>query len=543
VTETETPAAPEAQSRTVIDQNQRLSRSLLWQLQRKFFDELGIDAWSYGIVPHYITSNPYIAKVYARMIFAWLRDIVAQAQNGQADSLDPSQPIYIIELGAGSGRLAYHFLKKLDSYFEQSVLRNLKITYVLTDFSQSTVDFWLSQAQLQPYVETGQLDFARFDGEHDQSLQLIKSGVTLSAQTLKNPLAIIANYFFDGLIQDAFHIEKGKLHESLTTLTVPAENPDLNDPELLKQVEISYDHRPVEGDYYEDPLFNTILHSYQQTLEQTNFLFPIGPINCLHTLIEIANGRIFLISGDKGYHHETDLLYRGEPDIATHGSISMMVNYHAMGRYIEARGGQFMSTLHRPNSLDICAFILDQTDRTYQETRQAYRLEVEQGSPDDFYTIKKSIEKTYPFWDLPNLLSLIRLSGWDSTILMESFSVLMEHLEKASEEMREEFYWVARQIWETYYFIGEEQDVPFAIGMLLYKIGRYADAAEFFEHSLQMHGPDVSTHYNLGMCYNELHQLDRALEHTNWAHEIDPNFGPARALRIRLMTERNRRGW
>ena len=49
----------------ILQSRQRLSRSLLWQLQRRYFAQAGLDAWRSGTVPHYVTSNPFIARAYA----------------------------------------------------------------------------------------------------------------------------------------------------------------------------------------------------------------------------------------------------------------------------------------------------------------------------------------------------------------------------------------------------------------------------------------------------------------------------------------------
>jgi len=81
----------------------RLSRSVLWRLQRRFFERRGPAAWSEGVVPHHATTNPYLARAYSRIVLGFLRDWRA--------GLDPSQPVYLVELGAGSGRLAFHFLR------------------------------------------------------------------------------------------------------------------------------------------------------------------------------------------------------------------------------------------------------------------------------------------------------------------------------------------------------------------------------------------------------------------------------------------------
>jgi len=87
------------QKSSPLETNRRLSKSLLWRLQRNYFERYGIEAWSSGAVPHHITSSPFIADAYARVVIGFLRDYER--------SLDQRQPVYIVELGSGSRRFAY----------------------------------------------------------------------------------------------------------------------------------------------------------------------------------------------------------------------------------------------------------------------------------------------------------------------------------------------------------------------------------------------------------------------------------------------------
>src|SRR6202008_3024750 len=50
----------------VIEDKKRLSQSLIWKLQRAFYASSGPLAWKPNGVPFYITSNPHIARCYAR---------------------------------------------------------------------------------------------------------------------------------------------------------------------------------------------------------------------------------------------------------------------------------------------------------------------------------------------------------------------------------------------------------------------------------------------------------------------------------------------
>ncbi len=98
----------------IIEKQQPFSQSLIWQLQRDYFRQAGIDAWRSGAVPHYITSNPVVGKTYAELVLALLRDLSLRGQR--------EEPVYMLELGAGHGRLCYHFLKHFERYYAQSAI-------------------------------------------------------------------------------------------------------------------------------------------------------------------------------------------------------------------------------------------------------------------------------------------------------------------------------------------------------------------------------------------------------------------------------------
>src|SRR5579859_3157032 len=108
--------------RAVLDKRERLSRSCLWRLQRAFFNQYGLEAWSEGIVPHYVTSNPRMAAAYARLVLDFL--------HASPTRTSQSSHVYIVELGAGSGRFAYRFLKKFRALQPAGGPR---VTYVMTD--------------------------------------------------------------------------------------------------------------------------------------------------------------------------------------------------------------------------------------------------------------------------------------------------------------------------------------------------------------------------------------------------------------------------
>lgn len=71
-----------------------------------------------------------------------------------------------------------------------------------------------------------------------------------------------------------------------------------------------------------------------------SLLLPVGGIKAMRSLLKMTGGRLMLVAGDKAYNHEEELYGRRNPHIATHGSFSFMVNFHAVALYTRARNGE-----------------------------------------------------------------------------------------------------------------------------------------------------------------------------------------------------------
>lgn len=63
--------------------------------------------------------------------------------------LDPNEPLYIIELGTGSGKFSYLMLKALEEMADVSPFPISKIVYVMTDFTENNFNFWSQHPALK----------------------------------------------------------------------------------------------------------------------------------------------------------------------------------------------------------------------------------------------------------------------------------------------------------------------------------------------------------------------------------------------------------
>ena len=505
----------------VLESEQQLSHSLLWQLERQYFDSQGIKAWNTGAVPHYVTSNSTIAKAYANVILAYLRD------SDRAGHLDPHLPLYILELGAGCGRFAFYCLRYLQQHLASVGPHLPKVTYVMSDFTQTNLDYWRHHAHLQPFVEAGLLDFAIVDATDIQTLELTESGRTVTADKGGNPWVVIGNYFFDCLPQDVFTLKAGRLYESLVTLTT--DHPDPEGPDLLDHLEFAYTDREISSDYYNSPGFNQLLAHYQTRLDDTVLMFPCTGLHSLHQLQKLAQGQLLFLSADRGYGHLTDLADRNLPSFAHHGNgFSLLVNYHAIGHYAQQLGGTWLTMPHRHHSININGFLFGLSSGSNSQTRQAYEEHILTGGPDDFFTLKKLLEARDKSLSLQEMLAYLRLSQWDSIIFLTSFSALIQQIKAAPDKV---FYpdvlATVNQIWDHYYPIQEPQDLPFYLAAVLYTAEYYDEALDYLQESRRLYGDTPGTLYQMALCYACLDQPEAALQWLERTLQLDSKFEAA----------------
>ena len=70
------PSVPaDTQQMHVLEPDTLLSRSMVWGLQRTFYTDQGVAAWSQSRVPQSVTTSPNIAGAYARIALGFLHDV------------------------------------------------------------------------------------------------------------------------------------------------------------------------------------------------------------------------------------------------------------------------------------------------------------------------------------------------------------------------------------------------------------------------------------------------------------------------------------
>jgi hypothetical protein len=440
----------------------RLSERPVWPLQRAYFEAQGPRAWASGAVPHYVTSHPYLARAFAEVIAGFAAD------RARARPSSEPRPLYIVELGAGSGRLGYQIVRALRAALDLAAA-GWRPIYVMTDLAERTVAWWQAHPWLRPLVDAGLLDFARFDVESDDRLTLRASGRVISTSAPADELVVIANYVLDSLPQDVFASDGTTLDECLAAT-----------PQLVASVagsgfaaiEMTYALRPAAPDYYGDPLLDGILEQHRRDARGV-FTFPCAAIAGLERLRAMASGRMLLLSADKGGARLDEVGGDTGPGLSVHGSVSMTVNYHAIGAWALARGGTWMHTAHRRGTLEICAFAVGASDP--RATAAAFSRAIAQRGPDDFYTIKKVVTRRADELALAELLAYLRLAGHDAKLFLDLAPAIGAAVAGADADDREDLALAMERVWDGYLPIGESTDLATVLGALATAIGRPDD--------------------------------------------------------------------
>ena len=79
----------------------------------------------------------------------------------------------------------------------------------------------------------------------------------------------------------------------------------------------------------------------------------------MRRISKFSDGRLIVISGDKGNNNPDQFTGLMDPHIAVHGSFSLMVNYHAIGAWFTSNGGFALHNPQEEASLKVSCFVSD----------------------------------------------------------------------------------------------------------------------------------------------------------------------------------------
>lgn len=510
----------------LLESSKRLSQSMLWKIQEEFYATQGIDAWAES-VPFFITNSIYIAESYAEMMVHFLRDY--------RPYLNADEPVYFIEMATGLGRFSYYFLKELMAKLECfSELKDLKLRYIMTDFTENNIEYWEKHENFQPYIQQGILDFAVFRPAEFQSLDLRISGVKLTKNNIHNPLIAIGNYFFDSIKQDIFRVMNKSLDEGRVNLYRDMAGIDPDSPVKLNQVEVEWSYHPATDRYYQNPKLNKLLRWYRENSTQSSIIMPVGAFDCIRNLEVLSNNNLILISSDKGFTHKGYMDGLGNYTYQAHdGCFSYMVNYHAIGKYFENEGGYAFTS--QGDSLHLqTVFCIDTPHNQackFESLNYYFKHRVNRNNPINFvFDVKDYVigdSQNRPNDTIFGLMSYIRLALGDPNTFVQCAPALLRVLPHITYSQKVDLFKLMEEVWQNFYFFRGEVNLPFWMSQIYYNLEEYQHCIDKTQAAIEYFGPHEALYFFIGASHEALQNYQQATAAYEEALKLKPDFAEA----------------
>lgn len=491
-----------------------LSQSKIWQYQTDYFEKKGVGAWVQE-VPFYVTSNVVFAHAYARVLGTFL------LEGWESGRLKKDLPVYILELGTGSGKFSFYCVSYLQEWLSKYPNKG-KWCYVMSDFTRNNLDFWQQNSAFMPLVDLEVLDFSLYHAQENRPLYLENQRIYL--ENLENPLCIVANYFFDSIPQDFFSIENNQLFEQFITTSIKSEYYRDGHIEKLDALEIVYTKKPVNLPRYASPECQKLLMEYGEKYQQGSFLFPVGAFKVWKYLASLSQRGLCMISSDKGYMAEENIAYSPGATPSFHGSFSLMVYYPIIAEYIQNQGGDAYLD-PQSNGLRIGIFLSQDLWQAYPRTAAAFEDHIIKFSTSDFLSLKDHLKEQKETFKLEELIALLKLAEWDTDLFLYVANTLMTKMETMSIENKATLTVGLSRLEKQLFFIPQSVDMYFELGRFSYQLGDLEKSVDYYQKSVEFSGGGHSPHfYNLGLSYYYLGKKENALDYFNRCFDLQPNF-------------------
>ena len=191
-----------------------------------------------------------------------------------------------------------------------------------------------------------------------------------------------------------------------------------------------------------------------------------------------------------------------------HGSISTLVNFHALGELVKGVGGQSWVCGSETTQFKVIAYAWHHPGHHFSRACQSC---ADHFSPVDQFTLKRLIEAQHQQLSVAEIIAYLRFSKNDPKALKRVMARLMNLLSNLTNMEVSQLKETMHQVWQNYYWLGESDDLAFMIGCFFYEVNDFSVALKYFNFSVELYGPDSGTLANIRHC-EELLESDKTLD-------------------------------
>ncbi len=526
----EPPTAEAAPPKLItVEQAVPLAKSMLWQINRQFYEQQGVEAWNQR-VPFQVTSNPSIAHAYAQMVIRFMQDY----QKGP--SFKAGEPFYILELGAGHGRLSYYMVKHLLALRQRLQLQHVQFVYVITDLAPKNIAWCEQHEAMANYQAQGLVDYAVYNVEEPAQIQLKNSGRVIDPQQATlNPIIVLANYVFDSLSQSLFKYANGQWHTALATIATYDTHMANGLPTDPEQLQLTYTYQPVAPQ--EQPtVLQALLQQYEKQYSSGYFLVPVGALNCIAHLMGCAANRLFLLATDKGMNRSNELIDQTEYVSGGFYNASMLVNFKVLDDYFQSVGGQ---AYHQPTEQSVLtsAFVQGVPPGQLPETQQAIDTHIGISGPGNNYSLLTHLINTNSYCSFETLMAQFWASHWDPFVFQTMLGTILNNMQQPAPNARADLMAAMQKIGNNFYYMPGAPDTFYSIALVMQYLSAFTEAIDYYNQSMAWYPATPFVWYNIGLCHHALQNPEAAIVAFEKAIALDSNFVAARGWLGQIQAE------
>jgi len=215
----------------------------------------------------------------------------------------------------------------------------------------------------------------------------------------------------------------------------------------------------------------------------------------------------------------------------------MMVNYHAVNKYMHALGGDSIMGLDT-EGFKVSIFALGHTFDDYCETQLAFEESIRHFTTKEFLPLKNRMLKQLNQLEKADTLALLKLSRWDPSIVFSLNPTLIKLLPTASQAYQKECRQGFLETFRQYYFMPNNKNLFFTLGYLHLLVCDTDIAIERFEASIEYFSADAATYANLALCYHQQERWGDAIDYANKALGLDKTFELAKDIISQIKNNR-----
>ncbi|PIQ28665.1 hypothetical protein COW36_12165 [bacterium (Candidatus Blackallbacteria) CG17_big_fil_post_rev_8_21_14_2_50_48_46] len=546
--------------RLLLEEACPASQSLSWKIHAQAFAQEGMQAWLDFRIPYSVTGNIALARQKAYVLFESLPQ--------------GTDPVYVLELGAGPGFFAWHFLQAW-----QELAPDRPIHYLLTDFSRATLEGVAARPAFQVMVETGCLGIFQLDTPRPEALVAISE---VQFEIPKQLHAIIGNYYACTLPTTLLCWQEERLQERWckTWLHLPEGFPDLSpeqsqalkqwvlelavsqkisaqalqnlhaifsqeSPDTLKKLTKWAEVLPFElmneldeSSYYEPIQFSglsekeiQLLLNAGQALREQSFPWPQGLWERLKQLENwLAPNALFFLS-DKGYYLSSQSVPADLSQPSLHGNtLAYPLHLDLISDWLRLHGWQ---TAHTPYPFDplqtLVAAWRPSPQNSWRENFAAHFIL--QNNNLDAARLVRAAQDYQTQGDDQTAVGFyqkaLRYRPGEPRIVHELTACLIRlGAFRLAEEMLD------IPVIDLY----QQFDFDYQRGQIAFFLGEPAQAIESFQLSLIEQGEYASVYYSLALSYLALAQEAEAKDSLKNCLKLEPHHSAAQTLLAKIQT-------